>query len=73
MTKTFSFKTFTLAASMMMLVAISGQAFAGTAAADTWRHARASTDRQAMHAYNMAPPVAYPNTHPYHGGPKSND
>lgn len=73
MTKTLTTKTFTLAASMMVLVAISGQAFAGTAAADTWRHAQASSDRQAMRAYNMAAPAAYPNTHPYHGGPKSND
>ena len=65
-------KTITLAASMMVLVAISGQASAGTAAADMWHCAHASA--HPMRAYDaVAPATAQPNAHRYHGGPKVND
>ena len=67
-------KTIMLAASMTVLVAISGQALAGTAAADAWHRAHASASPTAMHAYDsVAPVVAEPNAHRYHGGPKVND
>ena len=67
-------KTITLAASMMVLVAISGQALAGTAAADAWHRSHASTNPTAMRAYGaVAPATAEPNAHRYHGGPKVND
>jgi hypothetical protein len=67
-------KTITLAASMMVLVAISGQASAGTATADAWHLAHASTNPTAMRAYDaVAPATAQPNEHRYHGGPKVND
>jgi hypothetical protein len=61
-------KNLALAASMMLLVAISGQAFAATAKPHHWTEAS-----RASHAA-MVTPVAVPvNTHPYHGGPKVND
>jgi hypothetical protein len=66
-------KTITLAASMMVLVAISGQALAGTAAADARHHAHASANPTALHAYDAVPATAQPNAHRYHGGPKVND
>jgi hypothetical protein len=67
-------KTFSLAASIMVLVAISGQAFAGTVAPVAGRHSRASMDRPAMRAYDAATPATVDvNTHHYHGGPKVND
>jgi hypothetical protein len=67
-------KTMTLAASTMVLVAISGQAFAGTAIAAAWRHSQASSNPQVMRAYNaVAPATIEPNAHRYHGGPKAND
>ena len=67
-------KTMMLAASMMVLVAISGQASAGTAAAEAWHRAHASASPTAMRAYDaMAPATAEPNAHRYHGGPKVND
>jgi hypothetical protein len=67
-------KTMTLAASMMVLLAISGQAFAGTATPAAWRHSQASTNPQAMRAFNaVAPATVEPNAHRYHGGPKVND
>ena len=65
-------KTITLAASMMVLVAISGQALAGTAP-DARHRAHASTSATAMHAYDAVPATAQPNAHRYHGGPKVND
>ena len=66
-------KTITLAASMMVLVAISGQALAGTAG-DAWHRSHASTNPTAMRAYGaVAPATAEPNAHRYHGGPKVND
>jgi hypothetical protein len=66
-------KTITLAASMMVLVAISGQALAGTTAADAAHRAHASASPTAMHAYDAVPATAQPNAHRYHGGPKVND
>jgi hypothetical protein len=67
-------KTITLAASMMVLVAISGQAFAGTATPAAWRHSQTYTNQQAMRAFNaVAPATVDANTHQYHGGPKVND
>ena len=73
-------KNLALAASIMMLVAISGQAFAGTAApkARYWPKATAPSDREAVSAFNpydraMATQTAEPNAYRYHGGPKSND
>jgi hypothetical protein len=69
-------KNLTLAASIMMLVAISGQAFAGTAAPKA-RYWPKATDRQAVSAFNaydraVATETVEPNAHRYYGGPKSN-
>jgi hypothetical protein len=62
-------KTLALAASTMLLVAISGQALANTAKRHRWTEAS-----RASHAAMVMPAVAEPiNTHPYHGGPKVND
>jgi hypothetical protein len=57
-----------LAASMMVLVAISGQAFANSAKPHRWTEAT-----RASHAAMVMPVAAPINTHPYHGGPKVND
>jgi hypothetical protein len=73
-------KNLALAASIMMLIAISGQAFAKTAAqnARDWSESTGPSDRQAGNAYNafdstMAPQADEPNAYRYHGGPKYND
>ena len=73
-------KKLALAASIMMLATISGQALAGTAApkAQYWRAATGRSDHQAVRAFNaIDPPMATqtmePNAHRYHGGPKYND
>jgi hypothetical protein len=73
-------KNLALAASIMMVVAISGQALAGTAApkARYWPKATDPSDRQVVRAFNafdpaMATQTVEPNAHRYHGGPKSND
>jgi hypothetical protein len=73
-------KNLTLAASMMMLVAISGPAIAGTAAphAHHWPEATSASSRQALQAFDafnpaMATQPVEPNAHRYEGGPKSND
>jgi hypothetical protein len=73
-------KNLALAASIMMLATISGQALAGTATpkAQYWRAATGRSDHQAIRAFNsidwpMAPQTMAPNAHPYHGGPKYND
>src|SRR5258706_4359416 len=73
-------KTLALAASITMLVAISGQALAGTAApkARYWPKATDPSDQQVGHAFNafdpsMATQTVEPEAHRYHGGPKSND
>jgi hypothetical protein len=69
-------KTLSLAASMMLLLAISGPALARTVNA---QHTMAApTDQQAPQAYGRfdqatTTQTAEPNTHRYEGGPKSND
>jgi len=72
-------KSLALAASIVMLATISGQALAGTAApkARYWPETTAPSDRQAVQAFDafepaMATQMAEPNAHRYHGGPKSN-
>jgi hypothetical protein len=62
-----------LAASITTLVAISGQAFARIAAPDTSHCSRACMEQRTMNALDSAAPTGETNTHPYHGGPKSND
>jgi hypothetical protein len=73
-------KNFALAASMTMLVAISGQAFASTAAPNAryWTEATGPSDQQVVNAFDafdpgMATQTDEPDAHRYHGGPKSND
>jgi hypothetical protein len=73
-------KNLVLAASMTMLIALSGQALAGTATAnERYRpEATAPSGRQTIPAFNasdraMATQTVEPNAHRYHGGPKSND
>jgi hypothetical protein len=73
-------KNLALTASIIMLVAISGQAFARATGSNAryWPEAASSSDQQAVRAYNafapaMAAPAVEPNTHRYEGGPKSND
>jgi hypothetical protein len=71
-------KNLVLAASITMLVAISGQAFARTAATNEryWPEATGASDRQMLNAFDdsaMATQADEPNAHRYYGGPKSND
>jgi hypothetical protein len=74
-------KNLALAASITMLIAISGQAFARAAGSNTryWPEATGRSDQQqAVHAFNafdqpMATQTVEPNPYRYHGGPKSND
>jgi hypothetical protein len=73
-------KNLALAASITMLITISGQAFADTASPNGryWSNATDSSDRQVVNAFNafdpaMAAQTAEPNAYRYHGGPKSND
>jgi hypothetical protein len=71
-------KNIALAASIMMLATISGQALAGTAApkARYWPETTAPSDRQVVHAFNAYEPATQAvesNAHRYHGGPKYND
>jgi hypothetical protein len=71
-------KILALAVSITMLVAISGQALARTAASNTqhWSAATGRSDRhQALRAFNAfdQTQTVEPNMHRYHGGPKSND
>jgi hypothetical protein len=65
--------TLALAASAMLLVAISGQAFAATAKPHRWTETSAERAFNTSHAAMMTPQATPINTHPYHGGPKSND
>ena len=73
-------KNLALAASITMLVAVSGLASAGAAGSYT-RDRPAATGRsgqQLRHAFNASHPViatqtVETNPHRYHGGPKSND
>jgi hypothetical protein len=73
-------KNLALVASMMTLIAISGQAFAETAPknAQNWPEATSNSDRQVVDAFNafdtaIARQTTEPNAYRYHGGPKSND
>jgi hypothetical protein len=71
-------KILALAASVMMLVAISGQAFAETAAPNARYKATGPSDRQAAYAFDAFDPATAtqtdePNAYRYHGGPKYND
>ena len=73
-------KKFALVASMVMLMTISGEAFAETAAPNAWYGVEASrhADQQTVHAFNtldraVATETAEPSAYRYHGGPKSND
>jgi hypothetical protein len=72
-------KKLALAASMVMLMTISGQAFAKAVALSDEQTAYASrSDRQAAYASNAFGRVAATETdaadaYRYHGGPKDND
>ena len=73
-------KKFALAASIVTLIAISGQASADTALKNSryWSEATGPSDRQAVNAfYAFDPAIATqtsdPDAYRYHGGPKSND
>jgi hypothetical protein len=73
-------KTLALAASLVLLMTISGQAFAATTASDV-RHGIDVTDpfgRQTIDISNAVGPTlaaetGVTNAYRYHGGPKSND
>jgi hypothetical protein len=65
---------------MMILLAISGQALARSAApnAHDWSEATGASARHMVRAFNafdsaMTPQTAEPGAYRYHGGPKSND
>jgi len=73
-------KNLALAASITMLVAISGQAFANAAELNAryLPEAAGLSDRQAVRVFNAfdqegATRAADANAYRYHGGPKSND
>jgi hypothetical protein len=73
-------KNLVLTASIITLVAISGQAFARATGSNTqyWPEAANSSDQQVVHAYNAFDPAMVvqtdePDAHTYHGGPKTND
>ena len=73
-------KNLTLAASITMLVAVSGLAPARAAETTNrdWSAATGQTNQQARSAFNasypaMATQTFETNAHRYHGGPKSND
>jgi hypothetical protein len=73
-------KNLALAASVVMLVAISGQAFAATAAPNSryWPETTGPYNPQAENSFNafdstMTTQTAEPNAYRYHGGPKAND
>jgi hypothetical protein len=71
-------KNIALAASLMMLIAISGQASAHTATPEAWYSPEATgpADRHVVHAVNAfdwATDTGEPYAYRYHGGPKSND
>ena len=73
-------KTLALAASLVMLMTMSGQAFAATTASDT-RYGIDATGpfgQQAVYISNVVGPTlgaetGVTNAYRYHGGPKSND
>ena len=65
-------KISTLAASMMVLAAISGQAFAGTITSKAQPASQAYASQPTMGAF-ASMPVADTDSPRYHGGPKAND
>jgi hypothetical protein len=73
-------KNLAIAASITMLVAISGLASARAAGSypRDWPAATGRSNQQVRHAFNGSYPAratqtVEPNAHRYHGGPKSND
>jgi hypothetical protein len=73
-------KNLAMAASVMVLVAISGQAFAKTATqnARDWSETTGPSDPHAAYAYDafdstIAAQPDEPDAYRYHGGPKYND
>jgi len=74
-------KTLTLTASIIAMVAISGQAFARAAGSNTRYLPEAvnSSDQQLVPAYDafddqsVATQMVEPDAYRYHGGPKYND
>ena len=74
-------KNLALTASIITLVAISGQAFARSTASNTqyWPDVAASSGQPVVQAYDtfddpaMAAAMVEPDAHRYHGGPKYND
>jgi hypothetical protein len=68
-------KNLALAASIMAIVAISGQAFAGASKANASPDAVSPSAARAFSASHtaMVTETVAPNAHRYHGGPKSND
>jgi hypothetical protein len=71
-------KNLTLAASITMLVAISGHAGAAGSYTRDRPAATGPSDQHLRRAFNtsypaMATQTVEPNGHRYHGGPKSND
>jgi hypothetical protein len=73
-------KNLALAASITMLVAISGLASARAAGSDSrdWSATTGRSDQQMRRAFNTSYPTIATqtvgaNAHRYHGGPKSND
>jgi hypothetical protein len=65
-------KTLTLAVSVMVLAAISGQAFAGTMTSKARPASHSYANHQTMGAFASMPSAAA-DSHRYHGGPKVND
>jgi len=69
-------KNFALAASIAMLMTISGQALAATAAPNAWYGSEATSPSvYAGNPFNgtAATETAHADAFHYHGGPKSND
>ena len=72
-------KNLTLAASIVMLIAISGLSSARAAGLDSrdWATATGRSDQQVRRAFASYPAMATQtvdnNAHRYHGGPKYND
>jgi hypothetical protein len=72
-------KKLALTASIITMVAISGQAFARATGSNTRYLPEAATSDQAVSAYDafdnpaMAAQMVEPNAYRYHGGPKYND
>jgi hypothetical protein len=73
-------KNFAFAASIAVLMMISGQALAETATSNAWYEPEAAgpAARQAVYGVNafdrtMATETGTHNAYQYHGGPKSND